>query len=50
MRARLEKAGRLDDLKDDLAQRMAVDFLVEHATPIEAGRAQAREKIWTPGS
>jgi trigger factor len=50
LRARLEKAGRLDDLKDDLAQRMAVDFLVEHATPIEAGRAQAREKIWTPGS
>lgn len=50
LRARLEKAGRLDDLKDDLAQRMAVDFLVEQATPIDAGTAEAREKIWTPGS
>jgi trigger factor len=50
LRDRLEKNGRLDDLRDDLAQRAAVDFLVEHATPIDAGRAQAREKIWTPGS
>jgi trigger factor len=36
LRDRLEKAGRLDDLKDDLAQRMAVDFLVEHAKPTAA--------------
>jgi trigger factor len=50
LRAKLEKAGRLDELKDDLAQRLAVDFLVEHATPIDAGRAEAREKIWTPGT
>jgi trigger factor len=50
LRDRLDKAGRLDDLRDDLAQRAAVDFLVEHATPIDAGRAAAREKIWTPGS
>ena len=50
LRDRLDKAGRLDELKDDLAQRLAVDFLVEHATPIEAERAAAREKIWTPGS
>jgi trigger factor len=50
LRDRLEKAGRLDDLRDDLSQRMAVDFLVEHATAIDAGRAEAREKIWTPGS
>jgi len=40
LRDRLEKAGRLDDLRDDLAQRMAVDFLVEHATPITADPAE----------
>ena len=50
LRDRLDKAGRLDELRDDLAQRAAVDFLVEHAKPIDAGRAAAREKIWTPGS
>jgi trigger factor len=50
LRDKLEKAGRLDDLREDLAQRAAVDFLVEHAVPIDAGRAAAREKIWTPGS
>jgi trigger factor len=48
LRDKLDKAGRLDELREDLAQRAAVDFLVEHATPIDAGRAQAREKIWTP--
>jgi len=31
LRNRLEKAGRLDDLKDDLAQRAALDFIVENA-------------------
>ena len=48
LRDRLEKAGRLDDLRAELAQRAALDFLVEHATAIDAGRAAAREKIWTP--
>jgi len=47
---RLAKSGRLDGVLGELAQRAAIDFLVEHATPIEAGRAEAREKIWTPGS
>jgi trigger factor len=49
LRDRLEKAGRLDDLRDDLAQRAALDLLVEHATAIDAERAAAREKLWTPG-
>jgi trigger factor len=48
LRAQLEKAGRLDELREDLAQRAALDFLVEAAKPIDAGRAEAREKIWTP--
>jgi trigger factor len=49
LRDQLERSGRLDELRDDLAQRAAVDFLAEHATPIDPGRAEAREKIWTPG-
>jgi trigger factor len=48
LRERLEKAGRLDTLRDDLAQRMAVDFLAEHATALTAEQAQARDKLWTP--
>jgi trigger factor len=36
LRAKLEKAGRLDELKDDLAQRAAVDLLAEHATAVPA--------------
>jgi trigger factor len=48
LRDRLEKAGRLDDLRDDLAQRAAIDLLAESATPIDPDRAAAREKIWTP--
>ena len=45
---RLEKAGRLDELRDDLVQRQAIDFLVEHGKPIPIEQAQAREKLWTP--
>jgi hypothetical protein len=30
--------------------RKAVDLVVENAKPIEAERAAAREKLWTPGS
>lgn len=39
LRDRLEKAGRLDELREDLAQRQAVDFLVEHAKPSAAATA-----------
>ena len=48
LRERLEQAGRLDEVRADLAQRAALDFLVEHAEAIDADRAAAREKIWTP--
>jgi trigger factor len=48
LRDRLEKAGRLDDLLDDLAQRAALDLIVEHATAIDPERAAARDKLWTP--
>jgi trigger factor len=48
LRERLESAGRIDELREDLAQRQAIDLLVEHANPIDPGRAAAREKLWTP--
>ena len=43
LRARLEKAGRLDDLLEDLRQRAALDLIVEHATAVEAAPAAAGE-------
>ncbi len=36
LRERLQKAGRLDELSDDLAQRMAVELIAEHATATPA--------------
>jgi trigger factor len=49
LRERLESAGRIDELREDLAQRAAIDYLTEHATPIAPERAEARDKLWTPG-
>jgi trigger factor len=49
LRERLDKAGRLDALEEDLAAGAAIDLLVEHATPITVEQAQARQKLWTPG-
>jgi trigger factor len=49
LRKRLEQQGRLDELKDDLAQRRAVELLAERAEPISPERAAAREKIILPG-
>jgi trigger factor len=46
---RLQAAGRLDELRQDLAARKAVELLAETATPIAAERAKAREKLWKPG-
>jgi trigger factor len=43
LRDRLEKAGRLDDLLEDLRQRAALDLIVEHATAVEAAPAAAGE-------
>ena len=47
---RLRSAGRLEQLEDDLAQRKALDLIAESAKPISPERAEAREKLWTPGS
>jgi trigger factor len=48
LRQRLAKAGRLDDLREDLAQRAAVELLAEHASAISVEQAKARDKLWTP--
>jgi trigger factor len=47
---RLKSSGRIDQLKQDLAQRKALDLIAESAKPISIEQAQARDKLWTPGS
>jgi trigger factor len=47
---RLRSTGRLDQLKEDLAQRKALDVVAESAKPITIEQAQARDKLWTPGA
>ena len=46
---RLKSTGRLEGLKQDLAQRKALDLVAESAKPISIEQAQARDKLWTPG-
>jgi trigger factor len=48
LRERLEKAGRLDEIKEDLAQRQAVELLAASAKAITADQERARDKLWTP--
>jgi trigger factor len=47
---RARSQGADEALREDIAMRKAVDLVVENAKPIEAGRAAAREKLWTPES
>ena len=47
---RLRSSGRLDSLRDELAQRKAIDRIADSAKPISVEQAQAREKLWTPGA
>ncbi len=44
----LKESGREKLLVEDLRLRRALDTIAESATPIEAEKAEAREKIWTP--
>jgi trigger factor len=44
----LGAAGRLDELREDLAAREAIDLIASAATPIPVAQAQAREQLWTP--
>lgn len=45
---RLRSDGRLEEVREDLAARQAIDLIVDRAVPIPAERAAAREKLWTP--
>jgi trigger factor len=44
----LRRAGRLDEVSEDLAAREAIDLIASRAVAIPAGQALAREKLWTP--
>ena len=45
---RLRSNNRLDQLREDVATRQALELLVERATPISVAQAEARGAIWTP--
>jgi len=44
----LRAGGRLEELREDLAARQAVELIATAATPIPVAQAQAREELWTP--
>ena len=44
----LRGAGRLDEVREDLAARQAIERIAAAAKPIPLGRAEARERLWTP--
>jgi len=44
----LRKAGRLEDVREDLAAREAIDLIASEAKPIPLAQAEAREALWTP--
>jgi trigger factor len=48
--ARLRESGRLEDIREDLAARQAVELVASQAKPISIEQAQAREKLWTPAA
>ncbi len=45
----LRSGGRLDAIREDVANRQAVDLLVREAKAISVEQAKARQKLWTPG-
>jgi trigger factor len=45
----LRSAGRMDEVREDLAARQAIDLVAGAARPIPLAQAQAREQLWTPG-
>jgi trigger factor len=44
----LRTAGRLEEVREDLAARQAIDLVAAAAKPIPLAQAQAREQLWTP--
>jgi len=45
---RLRADGRIDEVREDLAARKALDEVVARARPIPLERARARDELWTP--
>ena len=45
---RLGAAGRLEELREDLAARSAMELIAQAAKPIPIEQARAREELWTP--
>jgi trigger factor len=45
----LRRAGRVEEVREDLAAREAIGVIADAAKPIPLAQAQAREQIWTPG-
>jgi trigger factor len=44
----LRSSGRLEEVREDLAARAAIDLIAVSAKPIPLAQAQARERLWTP--
>ena len=44
----LRRNGRIDQLREDVATRQALELLVSDAKPIPIEQAKAREALWTP--
>jgi trigger factor len=45
---RLRQADRLERIREDVANRQALELLVREAKPITLEQAKAREELWTP--
>jgi trigger factor len=46
--ADLRSAGSVEDVREDLAARKAIELIASRAAPIPVEKAEAREKLWTP--
>jgi trigger factor len=44
----LRSSGRIDRVRDEVANRQAIELLVKEAKPITVEQAKARQKLWTP--
>ena len=45
---KLRASARLEELREDLAARQAMDLIAREAKPIPLEQAKAREQLWTP--
>ncbi len=45
---RLRDSGRVEEIREDLAARRAMELIAAEAKPIPIEQARAREQLWTP--